>query len=50
MSHELSNMISPPKSESERGHTWISESCSNTRIAALGKGLSRREKAQDSPL
>lgn len=30
-------MISPTKSQSERGHTWISESHSNTRIAARGR-------------
>lgn len=30
-------MICPTKSQSERGHTWINESHSNTQIAALGK-------------
>lgn len=30
-------MVSPAKSLAARGHTWISESYSNTRIAASGK-------------
>lgn len=37
LGQDVSIMISPAKSQSERGHTWISESRSNTRIAALGK-------------
>src|SRR6266446_1606214 len=34
LGQDVSIMISPSKSES-RGHTWISESYSNTQIAAL---------------
>ena len=37
LGQNVSIMISPTKSKSERGHTWISESYSNTRIAALGR-------------
>lgn len=37
LGQDVSIMISPAKSQSERGHTWISESNSNTRIAALGR-------------
>ncbi len=37
LGQDVSIMISPAKSQSERGHTWISGSHSNTRIAALGK-------------
>ena len=37
LGQDVSIMISPSKSESERGHTWISESHSNTRIVASGR-------------
>jgi predicted XRE-type DNA-binding protein len=37
LGQDVSIMISPAKSQSARGHTWIGESYSNTRIAALGK-------------
>ena len=37
LGQDVSIMISPAKSKTERGHTWISESYSNTQIAALGK-------------
>lgn len=37
LGQDVSIMISPANSKAERGHTWISESYSNTRIAALGK-------------
>lgn len=30
-------MISPAKTQTERGHTWISQSSSNTRIANSGR-------------
>jgi predicted XRE-type DNA-binding protein len=30
-------MISPTKSQSDRGSTWIGQSYSNTRVAALGR-------------
>ena len=37
LGQDVSITISPAKPHSERGHTWISESTSNTRIAALGR-------------
>ena len=37
LGQDVSIMISPAKSNSERGHTLISESFSITRIAALGR-------------
>lgn len=37
LGQDVSIMISPAKSQSERGSTWIGESHSNTRIAALGR-------------
>lgn len=37
LGQDVSIMISPTKSESQRGHTSISESSSNTRMAALGR-------------
>ncbi|MBS4168127.1 helix-turn-helix transcriptional regulator [Parachlamydia sp. AcF125] len=35
LGQDVSIMITPAKSQAERGHTWISESASSTRIAAL---------------
>lgn len=35
LGQDVSIMISPAKSPLQRGHTWISESHTNTRIAAL---------------
>jgi predicted XRE-type DNA-binding protein len=37
LGQDVNIMISPAKSYSERGHTWIGESPSSIRIAALGK-------------
>lgn len=37
LGQDVSIMISPAKSQTERGSTWIGESYSNTRIAALGR-------------
>lgn len=37
LGQDVNIMISPAKSHSERGNTWIGESYSNTRIAALGR-------------
>lgn len=37
LGQDVNIMISPTKSRSERGSTWIGESYSNTRIAALGR-------------
>ncbi len=37
LGQDVNIMISPSKSCSERGNTWIGESYSNTRIAALGR-------------
>jgi predicted XRE-type DNA-binding protein len=37
LGQDVSIVISPAKSKTERGSTWIGESHSNTRIAALGK-------------
>jgi predicted XRE-type DNA-binding protein len=37
LGQDVNIMVSPAKSPSERGHTWIGESYSSTRIAALGK-------------
>src|ERR1700741_3255467 len=37
LGQDVSIMISSAKSQTERGSTWIGESYSNTRIAALGK-------------
>ena len=37
LGQDVSIMVSPSKTHSDRGHTWIGESFSNTRIAALEK-------------
>ena len=37
LGQDVSIMISPAKSQSERGHTWISESASIIPVAALGR-------------
>src|ERR1700722_11334246 len=37
LGQDVSIMIRPAKSQSERGSTWIGESHSSTRITALGK-------------
>lgn len=37
LGQDVNIMISPAKSQSERGSTWIGESYSNTRIAALSR-------------
>lgn len=37
LGQDVSIMISPAQSQAERGHTWIRESYSNTRIAASNK-------------
>jgi predicted XRE-type DNA-binding protein len=37
LGQDVSIMISPARSQTKRGHTWISESSSNTRMAALGR-------------
>jgi predicted XRE-type DNA-binding protein len=37
LGQDVSIMISPVKSQTGRGSTWIGESHSNTRIAALGR-------------
>ena len=37
LGQDVSIMVTPTKSQSERGSTWIGESYSNTRIAVLGR-------------
>jgi len=37
LGQDVNIMISPAKSQSQRGHTWIGESYSSTRIAVLRK-------------
>lgn len=37
LGQDVNIVISPAKSHAERGSTWIGESHSNTRIAALGR-------------
>ena len=37
LGQDVSIMVSPAHPQSERGHTWIGESYSNTRMAALGR-------------
>lgn len=37
LGQDVSIMISPAQSQTERGSTWIGESHSNTRIAVLGR-------------
>ena len=37
LGQDVNIMISPAKSQSEQGHTWIKETFSNTSMAILGK-------------
>ncbi len=39
LGQDVSITVSPAKSQSERGTTWIGETYSNTRIAALGREM-----------